>query len=72
MYTQLVLTCTAIETHPGVFQPTWFLDLKEDNRLTSICSGDKDYCLAQKAEWAQRLHIDGSEKHRRLVSLGMR
>lgn len=69
---QLLLTSTMIPTHPGCSELIWFLDLKEGDQLTDICNGSKDYCLEKKREWAERLHLDGGPKHKRLKELGMR
>lgn len=69
---QLILTSKSLEMFPGIHQTVWFLDLKEGNALTDLCSGSKEYCLAQKEEWAQKLHLDGGEKHRKLKALGLR
>lgn len=69
---ELLLTNRSLEMFPGVHQTVWFLDLKEGNQLTDICNGSKDYCLAQKEEWAKKLNLDGGEKHLRLKQLGMR
>jgi hypothetical protein len=69
---ELLLTTTSIEIFPGIHQAVWFLDLKEGNQLTDLCNGSKDYCLAQKEEWAKKLNIDGGEKHRKLKSCGAR
>jgi len=69
---ELLLTATSIEIFPGIHQTVWFLDLKEGNRLTDLCNGSKDYCLAQKKEWAKKLNLDGGEKHKKLAACGMR
>ena len=69
---ELLLAATSIEIFPGIHQTVWFLDLKEGNQLTDICNGSKDYCLAQKEEWAKKLNIDGGEKHRKLKTRGAR
>lgn len=69
---ELLLTSNSLEMFPGIHQTVWFLDLKEGNQLTDICNGSRDYCLAQRDEWAKKLHIDGSEKHRRLKAIGAR
>lgn len=69
---KLLLTAQSIATAPGAQEIVWFLDLQEGNRLTSLCNGPRDYCLAESEQWAKRLCIDGSEKHRKLQAMGCR
>ena len=69
---ELKLTKTSVQTHPGHFEDTWFLDLKQGNSLEAICNGSKDFCLQQKDIWAARLQIDGSDEHQQLKTAGFR